>query len=143
VPLVVAGDGRLRAEVERLAGPRTRFVGWADGDGLRDLYRRCRAVLMPNVEDFGIVPVEAQACGAPVIAVGAGGARDTVVPGATGNLMPPDADADEWAERLAGFDAAAFDPARIRKHAEGFSRPRFRSEMAEVVQKVLAGTARP
>lgn len=144
VPLVVAGDGRMRAAVERLAGPKTRFVGWAGNAELRDLYRRCRAVLMPNVEDFGIVPVEAQACGAPVLAVGAGGALDTVVPGVTGELLPATAtgtgdDVDVWARRLADFDPGAFHPAAIRAHAEAFSRTRFRAGMSDVVGRVLGG----
>jgi glycosyltransferase involved in cell wall biosynthesis len=143
VPLVVAGDGRARAEVERLAGPRTTFVGRVDDDGLRDLFRRCRALLMPGVEDFGIVPVEAQACGAPVLAVDAGGARDSVLPGVTGELVPvTGAGEDEveiWAWALATFDSGGYDPAAIRRHAESFSRARFRRRMAEVVDDVLSG----
>ena len=141
VPLVVAGDGRARAEVEQLAGPNTRFVGRVDDEGLRDLYRRCRALLMPGVEDFGIVPVEAQACGAPVIAIDAGGARDSVVPGLSGELVPVRSGAEEvqaWADQLAGFDPAAYDPAAIRRHAEGFSRAAFREAMAGVVDGVVA-----
>ena len=141
VPLVVAGDGRARAEVEALAGPDTRFVGRVDDAQLRDLFRRCRALLMPGIEDFGIVPVEAQACGAPVLAVDAGGARDSVLPGITGELVPlPGPGGDEvadWAAALAGFDGATYDSATIRTHAESFSRARFRSAMAEVVAAAI------
>jgi glycosyltransferase involved in cell wall biosynthesis len=137
VPLVVAGDGRARAEVEALAGPGTRFVGRVDDAGLRDLFRRCRALLMPGIEDFGIVPVEAQACGAPVLAVDAGGARDSVLPGVTGELVPlPTTVGDEvadWAQQLTGFDGTRYQDATIRAHAETFSRARFRSAMSEVV----------
>lgn len=149
LPLVVAGDGRSRSEVERLAGPTTRFVGRVDDAGLRDLYRRCRALLMPGVEDFGIVPVEAQACGTPVVAVDAGGARDSVLPGATGVLVPVPAgvagpgrgeqEAEVWAQALSGFDVGGYDPAAVRRHAESFSRASFRTAMAGVVERTLHG----
>ena len=134
VPLVVAGDGRARAEVEQLAGPSTRFVGRVDDEGLRDLYRRCRALLMPGIEDFGIIPVEAMACGAPVIAIDAGGAQDSVLPGLSGELVPVGGDeVGSWAAALRSFDPAGYDAARVRAHAETFSRARFRARMAEVV----------
>nr|WP_208383087.1 glycosyltransferase [Modestobacter marinus] len=141
VPLVVAGDGRARAELEELAGPDTRFVGRVDDAELRDLFRRCRALLMPGTEDFGIVPVEAQACGAPVLAIDAGGARDSVLPGVTGELVPPAPlggdEVDAWAHQLASFDAAAYDSAVIRRHAESFSRASFRKAMADVVTATI------
>ena len=139
VPLVVAGDGRSRTEVEHLAGPRTRFVGRVDDDGLRDLFRRCRALLMPGVEDFGIVPVEAMACGSPVVAIDAGGARDSVLPGVTGELVPTDEsdEVDAWASCLQSFDDYSYDARRIRAHAERFSRDSFRNGMADVVRKTL------
>ncbi len=138
VALVVAGDGRGRAELERAAGPGTTFLGRVSDDELRDLYRRCRALLMPGVEDFGIVPVEAQACGAPVVAQAAGGALDSVRPGVTGTLVEG-ADEERWAQALTAFDPGAFDPAAVRRHAEGFSRALFRERMAAVVDEVLAG----
>lgn len=141
VRLVVAGDGRARAEVEQIAGPETTFVGRVDDGRLRDLFRNCRALLMPGVEDFGIVPVEAQACGAPVLAIDAGGARDSVVPGRTGELVPVASAADEvdlWAQALASFDGTVYDPAAIRRHAESFSRGHFREAMADIVAKVLS-----
>jgi glycosyltransferase involved in cell wall biosynthesis len=141
--LVVAGDGRARAEVEALAGPNTTFVGRVSDEGLLDLYRRCAALLMPGVEDFGIVPVEAQACGAPVIAVDAGGARDSVVPGVTGELVPQQstlaAEVDVWAEALRDFQPSRYEATGVRAHAEGFSRAHFRAAMDAVVQGVLAG----
>ncbi|MFC7574280.1 glycosyltransferase [Klenkia terrae] len=142
VPLVVAGDGRARAELEALAGPNTRFLGRVDDDELLRLFRSCTALLMPGVEDFGIVPVEAQACGTPVIAIDAGGTQDTVVPGVTGELVPQvDDDVDEvelWAAALRTFDPSRYDPAITRKHAEGFSRSTFRERMRGVVAGVLA-----
>lgn len=142
VRLVVAGEGRARAEVEALAGPDTIFLGRVDDDELRSLYRRCRALLMPGIEDFGIVPVEAQACGAPVVAVDAGGARDSVRPGETGVLVPQArrgaAEVQRWAEALADVTAARFDPVAARANAESFSRSVFRDRMAAVVERALA-----
>jgi len=141
VRLVVAGDGRSRAEVEALAGPGTTFVGRVDDEELRSLYRRCRALLMPGVEDFGIVPVEAQACGAPVVAVDAGGARDSVRDGLTGVLVPATrrgpAEVDRWADALTDVAARSFDPAAARANAELFSRNIFQERMADVVERSL------
>ncbi len=134
VRLVVAGEGRARAACESLAGPGTEFVGRVDDETLRDLYRRCRALVFPGVEDFGIVPVEAQACGAPVIAVDAGGARDTVIDGITGiRYTANDDPVASLAAVLAAFDADSYDPGAIRANAERFEPGRFRSQLAAAV----------
>ena len=77
-PLVVIGEGPERARIQAMAGPSVRFLGWQPDEVIRDHYRRCRALLFPGEEDFGIVPVEALACGAPVIALGRGGVAETV-----------------------------------------------------------------
>src|SRR5439155_13359099 len=78
--LVVIGSGQDEKKLRRLAGRDTHFLGWQSDEAVRDHLRRCRALLFPGEEDFGIVPVEAQACGAPVIALGRGGATETVIP---------------------------------------------------------------
>lgn len=137
--LVVVGDGRMRAECERIAGAHTTFLGRIPDDELRSLFRRCSALLMPGVEDFGIIPVEAQACGTPVIATGAGGALDTVA-GDSGELVEPGQSglAQRWTLTLRDFDPARFDPVAIRRHAEQFSRELFRTKMRTVVDQVLA-----
>ena len=140
VPLVVAGDGRMRAQLEEIAGANVTFVGRVSDEGLRDLYRRCRALLMPGVEDFGIIPVEAQACGAPVVAIGAGGTLDTVVPGRTGELVSPGGDETaSWSEQLSAFDPDRYQVTTIRTHAEGFSRRTFRERMRSVVESAAGG----
>ncbi len=137
VPLVVAGDGRARAKCEAIAGPNVTFLGAVSDAELEDLYRRCRALVFAGVEDFGIVPVEAQACGAPVVGLDQGGLRDTVVAGRTGVLVPPSDDTaalvDGFAEALADFRASDFDPERIRAHAETFGEERFQAEMNRIV----------
>jgi glycosyltransferase involved in cell wall biosynthesis len=78
--LVVIGAGPERARLQALAGPTVTLLGWQTDSTIRDHYRRCRALLFPGEEDFGIVPLEAQACATPVIAYQAGGAGETVVP---------------------------------------------------------------
>src|SRR5205823_14856301 len=78
--LVVIGTGQDERRLRTLAGPGVTFLGWQPDAVIRDHLRRCRALLFPGEEDFGIVPVEAQACGAPVIALDRGGATETVVP---------------------------------------------------------------
>ncbi len=138
VRLVVAGDGRARSAVDAAAGPNTTVLGPVDDDTLRDLYRRCRALVFPGVEDFGIIPVEAMACGAPVVALGEGGARDTVVPGVSGVLVPAGPEGDgaliaSFAEALRRFEPGAFPPATVVAHAARFSTAVFQRSMAEVV----------
>ena len=136
VPLVVAGDGRAMQTCRALAGAKTTFLGRVPHDELLSLHRRARALLMPGIEDFGIVPVESMATGTPVIALGEGGALDTVRPGRTGELVPMGTD-DEivngFAAAMRTFDPGAYDRGEIRSWAQEFSRTNFRKKMQDVV----------
>ena len=85
--LTIVGRGPEEPRLRQLAGPDVSFLGWRTDEEIRDLYRTATAVLLPGVEDFGMVPVEAQSCGAPVVALGEGGARETVIDGETGVLV--------------------------------------------------------
>ncbi|MBF6327866.1 glycosyltransferase [Nocardia transvalensis] len=137
--LVVLGDGRFRPHLEALAGPETTFLGAAPDDVLLDTYRRCRALLMPGIEDFGIVPVEAMACGTPVLATASGGSLDTILPGITGELLPPGDDTTvitEFARAMRHF-TPSYNPTTIRHHAESFSPTTFRTRIATVVDETL------
>jgi glycosyltransferase involved in cell wall biosynthesis len=140
VRLTVVGSGPERTKLEALAGDGIELAGWRSDDEIRDLYRTCTAAILPGEEDFGIVPVEAQACGRPVVALGRGGALDTVIDGDTGVLV-----ADTTVESLeAGLRRAAATPwnsARIRAHAETFSRRRFVSEIEQVVADTMDAPA--
>ena len=136
VRLVVAGDGRAREAVEAAGEGRVTVLGHVSDEELRSLYRRCRALVFPGVEDFGIIPVEAMACGAPVVALGAGGALDTVVPGVSGALVDAGDDGAvvaAFADALARFEPDAYPAARVRAWADRFAPEVFAGRMREVV----------
>lgn len=126
-PLVVCGEGPERARLERLAGPTVSLTGGLSRREIREHFERCRAFVFPGVEDFGITPLEAQACGRPVIAYGEGGALETVVEGETG-LFFHEQTAEGLAEAVRSFEARSgeFSPVRCRAQAERFGPRRFR-----------------
>ena len=137
VKLVVAGEGRSKGAVIDAGGSHVEVLGGVDDSTLLDLFRRCKALVFPGEEDFGIVPVEAQACGAPVIALGVGGALDSVIDGVSGCLVPPAQPGGEvaaLARHLATFDSGLYDPGAIRQHAEKFSPENFRAGMLRAVE---------
>jgi glycosyltransferase involved in cell wall biosynthesis len=138
--LRIVGTGPERERLERQAGPTVEFMGGLSDEAIRDEYRRAAAVLMPGEEDFGIVPVEAQACGRPVVALGRGGALDTVIDGETGVLFP-EATVDSLVAALDRATRTRFDPDRIRRHAEQFSRGRYLREMTAVVDETMEAPA--
>ena len=137
VRLTIVGRGPEEARLRAKAGADVQFLGWLTDDEVRALYQRCEAVLLPGVEDFGMVPVEAQACGAPVVALGSGGACETVVDGETGVLVG-DGSADAFADGLDRLRRLRLDPAAIRAGAGRFSRQRFMTEFQAAVQAAIA-----
>jgi FkbM family methyltransferase len=136
-PVKVAGDGRAMDAVRAVAGVHTELLGYVDDATVLELLRSARALLFPGEEDFGIVPVEAQAAGMPVIAYGVGGVRDSVVDGETGVLYD-DPSVDGLCAAIRAFEAREFDEAAIRDNARGFSAERFRAEFAEIIDESLA-----
>ena len=135
--LKIVGQGPDVDRLRALAGPAVEFVGPLGAEDLREAYRGATALVMPGEEDFGIAPVEAMACGRPVVAFGRGGARETVLSGVTGVLVDRSTP-EAFAEAMAGIDRQGFDSARLRTHAETFGAARFdaafRSVLAETVQ---------
>jgi glycosyltransferase involved in cell wall biosynthesis len=132
LPLKIVGDGPERATLQRAAGNGTMFFGRRSDEEIRDLYRRASVVLLPGEEDFGIAPLEAQACGRPVVALGRGGALETIVPEQTGVLVS-EPTAEAFADAVARAVDRRFDAEAIRRHAERFSRERFGDEMQALV----------
>lgn len=136
-PLVVIGDGPARSRLERMAGSTVRFLGRLPDAEVAEYYARCRAVVFPGEEDFGIVPLEANAAGRPVIAYAAGGALDTVIEGCTGVFFRSQ-DAESLANAVQACGAIEWDKAKLRRHAEGFREEAFRERFMEAVQTALA-----
>jgi len=136
-PLVVAGGGPMFAALRRRAGPQTHFVPDPDDEQVRALYRDCRALLFPGEEDFGLVPVEAMACGRPVIALGIGGATETVVDGETGCLHTEQT-AEALAESVKRFESieASLASSACVERAAAFGTGRFEQEMAAQIAAV-------
>ena len=132
LPLRVVGRGPEQAHLQEVAaGSPVEFLGWKSTEEIRELYQSSAVVLLPGVEDFGIVPVEAQACGTPVVALGLGGACETVEDGVTGALVAEGA--DSMAEGIRRVLHAPMDPQTLRRSAERFSRESFRRAFAAAV----------
>jgi glycosyltransferase involved in cell wall biosynthesis len=148
-PLVVIGTGPEAARLQARAGnaardANIRFLGWQPDHVIRDHYRRCRALLFPGEEDFGIVPVEAMACGAPVIALGRGGATETVVAGGSGTRQPTGTFFEEQtpeclAEAMTQFETRRdpFPTAALRRRAVQFDQRRFVHEFFGLVRQLV------
>jgi glycosyltransferase involved in cell wall biosynthesis len=137
VPLRIVGQGPEEARLRDLAaGAPVEFLGWRSNEEIRALYQSASAVLLPGVEDFGIVPVEAQACGTPVIALAEGGATETVVEGVTGALVA-ELSGEAFADGIRRIVDAPLDPAACRANAERFSRETFKSRFSAAVGDAL------
>jgi glycosyltransferase involved in cell wall biosynthesis len=141
LPLRIVGTGPERDRLMRLARDRradVEFLGSASNEEIRRLYRRAAAVLLPGEEDFGIVPVEAQACGRPVIALARGGALETIVDGVTGVLVH-EATPEALAAGIARARTLRFDSMAIRTHAVRFDRAVFARAIQTTVESLAHG----
>ena len=140
-PLRIVGSGPERdalAAVVRRTGADVQLLGTLSDEDVRNLYRRAAAVLLPGEEDFGIAPVEAQACGTPVIALARGGALETVVDGVTGVLVD-EPTPDALAAGIARAAQLPFDRAAIRAHAVKFDRAVFSRAMQSTIESLAHG----
>jgi glycosyltransferase involved in cell wall biosynthesis len=138
--LRIVGDGPDRKRLEARAGPNVSFLGRLGDQEVRDEYRRALAVLLPGEEDFGIVPVEAQACGRPVVALGRGGAVETVIDGENGVLFG-EGDVAAFTAALDRVARIRFDAAAIARSAARFSRERHLERMRAVIDETIAAPA--
>lgn len=140
--LKVVGDGDQRGRLLQDLPPNVELLGRVPEGQLLDLYQRAKALVFPAEEDFGIVPVEAMACGTPVLAYGRGGACDSVVDGKTGLFFDRQSAAD-IREAVRAFErrASEFNAAAIHAHAQRFAAGRFRQEFAAIAEEVMHGNA--
>jgi glycosyltransferase involved in cell wall biosynthesis len=141
--LIVIGTGQDEKRLKAIAGPTVQFLGWQSDESIRDHFRRAKALLFPAEEDFGIVPVEAQACGCPVIAFGRGGAVETVKPLGTSahptGLFFDVQSAESVIDAIERFerDADRFDPIAARRNALPFRRERYEDELFGYIDRIL------
>ena len=134
--LRVIGDGPEYAKIKAKAGPNVKMLGYQGGEVLKEQMQKARAFVFAAEEDFGIAPVEAQACGTPVIAYGKGGVTESVIDRETG-VFYGEQTVPSLQAGVRKFEAAApFDPLVIRRNAMRFSAERFRHEFAQEVAKV-------
>jgi glycosyltransferase involved in cell wall biosynthesis len=142
--LVLIGAGQDEGRLRSMAGPTIQFLGWSSDELIRDHLRRCRALLFPGEEDFGIVPVEANACGTPVIAYARGGATETIVPlgrdGATG-VWFEDQTVDSLVDAMQRLELQPdrLDPAAARRQAERFDKAEHIRKLTGILERVLSG----
>jgi glycosyltransferase involved in cell wall biosynthesis len=136
LPLVVAGDGPELRRLRRLAGPTIRFTGRVSDRRVAELLAGARALVVTATEEFGIAAVEALAAGRPVIALGDGGVRESVVEGKTGTFFGP-CDPDALADAVRRFDPMAVDPRACRTAAERFGAERFRGALKRIVAEAV------
>ncbi len=148
-PLRIVGDGEEYRRLRRLAGPQVQFLGYLADKDVRQQYAECRALLFPGEEDFGIVPVEAQSCGRPVIAFGRGGVLETVIchhshgqfkPESSTGIFFREQSVEALVETMQAFEEveSRFVPAFIHQHVERFDVNRFKSAVRQFVDEKLA-----
>jgi glycosyltransferase involved in cell wall biosynthesis len=133
IPLKVVGSGRQMKHLQEIAGPNIEFLGRVSDKELPTLMARAKAYVMPGEEDFGIAPVEANACGRPVIALAAGGALDTQIDGVTGVLFREQT-VEGLCDAVRRLESLTFDPERIQQHAKKFDTSVFCAQIAKVVE---------
>ena len=134
LPLKIAGTGSQEAHLKRMAGPTVEFLGFVPDNSLPTLYSHAKALFFPQHEDAGIVALEAQACGTPVIALKKGGALDAIQENTTGVFFEEQI-LRSLEEAIDRFETINFDPKKIREHARQFSAERFQEAIQNVIEQ--------
>ncbi len=136
-PLIVAGTGTQLKEIEQIATDNISILGYVDDSKVKELMQNAKAFIFAAYEDFGIVPVEAMACGTPVIAYGRGGIKDTLIDGETG-LFFDRQEIRSLNNTIERFETMNFDYTAISKHASRFSVERFEKELIQFIDEKWA-----
>ncbi len=131
--LVIAGTGPESGKLKSMAGSNITFLGWQSDEELAQLYSQCTALIFPGEEDFGIVPLEAQASGKPVVAFSKGGALETIIDGKSGVFFNKQT-AESLQQALERLSLIKFNSTDIRRHALGFSRSIFKQKMKDYIE---------
>ncbi|MDD4870496.1 MAG: glycosyltransferase [Kiritimatiellae bacterium] len=134
--LKVAGVGTELKKLKSSASSNIEFLGWQPDDKLLELYRTCRLLIFPGEEDFGIVPLEAQACGTPVVAYAKGGLLETIKEGITGCFFNEQT-TESLSESITKCAATPWDPLKIRANAEKFGVQNFINGLTESINRTL------
>ncbi|MEZ4180478.1 MAG: glycosyltransferase, partial [Candidatus Doudnabacteria bacterium] len=136
-PLHVVGAGRYQEYLKSIAGPNIKFLGLVSDQELRDQYSGALGFIYPQVEDFGMMPLEAAACGTATIGQAKGGSLETIIPGQTGELLDQ-ISAEKLSELINRWDQSKYQANVMRTHAEQFSRAQFEKKLNWVISKFLS-----
>jgi glycosyltransferase involved in cell wall biosynthesis len=135
-PLKIIGTGQDEEKLKKMAKKNIEFLGWRDNNEIKKYYQNCKALIFPGEEDFGIVPVEAQACGKPVVAYESGGAMETIVGGRTGVFFEKQS-TDSLMEAIKMLENIKFNSDEIRGNAEKFSREIFKDKIKKFIDEKI------
>jgi glycosyltransferase involved in cell wall biosynthesis len=133
--LVIIGSGQQESKLKKMAGKKVKFVRDLTDEQLASYYMQCRGLIFPGVEDFGIVPVEAQSFGKPVIAYGKGGVLDTIIDGKT-SLLFSDQSTKSLKEAILKFEKINFSENACKKQAQNFSQEKFLKNIKQKVEEL-------
>jgi glycosyltransferase involved in cell wall biosynthesis len=134
-PLKIVGKGRAELKLKLSSGKNIQFLGDVSDQELVKLYQECKAVIFPQEEDFGLVPIEAQACGRPVIAFKSGGALETIIPGKTGEFFSPQT-TNALIKKLKSVNPKSYSPKACRQNAENFSVKKFKKDFYNLISSL-------
>ena len=136
LPLKIAGTGNAMKSLIKKAKPNIEFLGYVSDDNLHELYQQAKALVFPQNEDFGIVPLEAMATGCPVVAFGQGGATETVIDGLNGIFFEKQ-DSQHLKKAIHKFENLKFNPEKIRQSVEKYDEKIFEEKLLEFIDKKL------
>jgi glycosyltransferase involved in cell wall biosynthesis len=136
--LHVVGTGRDEEHLKAIAGPTVTFLGRVSDEDLREEYRHAEGYIYPQLEDFGLMPVEAAACGTPTIGIAEGGSAETIIPGVTGEWFAR-GNKEDLKKILRSWSKARYSVEALTAHAQRFSKEQFRKHLSESIEQNLTG----